>query len=100
VLLHRVAVPAQVIGLAVAIGTVVSGSPPAVVDGVAIAGLMLVVVIGTSTLTRVLRYWDATQQSDPIDTRILVGHEAPLKTIAGIALVAGSLCSLLAILIA
>jgi hypothetical protein len=100
VLLHRFAIPIQVIGLAVGIGAIATGSPPAVNDGSAIAAGTLVTAIVTATVTRVLWYWAATQRNDPIDTRILAGHEAPLKTIAGIALVAGSLCSLLAILIA
>jgi hypothetical protein len=60
VLLHRLAIPTQAIGLAVAIGTIATGSPPAVTDGSGIAAGTLVIAIVATTVTRVLWYWDAT----------------------------------------
>jgi hypothetical protein len=97
--LHRLALPAQVIAFAIAIGTIASGSPPAARGGVAIAAVTLLVAIVSATITRILWYW-AIKHDEPIDARILSDHDARLKTLAGCALVVGSLCSLVAILLA
>lgn len=98
---HRIVVVVQIAMLGVALGAVTSGSYRVWVAAARLTIAAIIAAMIGFVLTRMLWVW-APHPSDegPICTDVLASREPALMRLAGWALVVGSLCSLVAVLIA